>query len=242
MIPQFEVLLEDVVPTSYVPWVPRPGEIDEEGFGNFRGTWALGRVPQREAHEVLGAESELVSFVDALAGDAAMYDQLAAALESGDPADLPDHATRGDAWAQLEPYFGYTWLRGLELGVAGLVMALATIGGCHPAASCRAHTSRNSWSPYPVVLLAADEFRARHLERHVGRAGCGFAIDSGRPEFLAIGAPSVRPMMSLAREILANAAEFRRPRGAARTRRPRRVGYEQGVLDLFGRGSGSDRR
>jgi len=85
---------------------------------------------------------------------------------------------RGPAWEELETYFGDSRLGGLELGVAGLATALATIGGCFPAASCRAHSSKQSWSPYPVVLLATDEFRTRRLETDVASAGCGFVVDA----------------------------------------------------------------
>ena len=84
---------ENSVPAGYAPWVPRPDEVNEEGFGFFIGTWALGRVPLREAREVVDAESAIASLVDALAGDDYTYEEIAGAVESSNAADVPDDVT-----------------------------------------------------------------------------------------------------------------------------------------------------
>jgi hypothetical protein len=92
-------------------------------------------------------------------------------------------------------------LEGLELGVAGLVYALASVG-CVPAASCRGHSRPHAWAERPIVLLAADRARAEWLRPLVSGAGCGFCLDDVRPQILGIEAPSIDEMTALARLVL----------------------------------------
>jgi hypothetical protein len=79
-------------------------------------------------------------------------------------------------------------LGGLELGVAGLVHALASVG-CFPAASCRGHSGPEAWARHPVVYLAVDRPRASVLEQFVQVAGYGFGVDLERSDLLIIEGP-----------------------------------------------------
>ncbi len=65
-------------------------------------------------------------------------------------------------------------LADLELSVAGLVCALATVR-IIPAASCRGHTGQRPWSEVPVVLFATTEYSARALQPLVEATGCSLS-------------------------------------------------------------------
>jgi hypothetical protein len=232
VIPCFDTEVDASIPPDLMYWTPRSADIDdEEGFGGFQGTWALGRMSAREAGDLLAADVELVSIADELVDDELVYEDLARALESSDHTSVPHQLRTGAAWERLEPHVDGMELRlgGLELGVAGLVGALAAIGGCFPAASCRAH-AEHSWSPYPVVLLAADRHRVETLAPLVAASGCGFAVDPYRPALVAIMAGSVVPMLELGQKVLSDLGRFRRARGAPRRRAHPRT--EQGTFEF----------
>lgn len=194
-------------------WTPRGDEVDEEsGIGFFQDTWLIRNVPVRDAWDVVEEERQLVDAIDELASTAEDFERLAGIAEYGaldDPAyELSDaERTVLSEWVSEFP----ANLGGLELGVAGLVRALATVR-IIPGASCRSHPER-SWSDAPVVLFAANEFRARALEPLVADSGCTFGIDEVRPELLVVRGTTVRNLMALAEGILENRQAFVQKRG-----------------------------
>ena len=236
MVPKFEASLSPTLPIGLAYWTPSPSDLSDEGFGCFRDTWTIGRLTKREAKDQLEADRALVQLADRLADSADTYEQVAGAIESGDLEDLPDPLRGALAPFAQELADGSSDLAGLELGVSGLVAVIASIGGCFTAASCRAHVGGHTWSPYPVVLLAADQFRSEQLATLVADTGCGFATDAARPELLVIGATSVESMLDLGERILQNHRHFARPR-AQRAERLKQVPsrqreVEQGEFDL----------
>jgi hypothetical protein len=207
MIPETSISIDPTLPERLTFWVPEPEDIDEEGFGFLRGTWAITDVTADEATAVTEAERAIVEDLNDLAKDFLTFDKLAGAVERGwaediDALDL-EPAQKSRLARLLDPELdGYAPLEGLEVGVAGLVMALAA-GGMYPAASCRSHPDSYSWSDRPVVLFAADRQRALEVSRLVERSRCGFAVDDARPELLVIEARSIIHTMRLAESILA---------------------------------------
>jgi hypothetical protein len=226
IVPHYDIELDASLPETAEYLLPRGNEITEEGFGFFRDTWAIPRLLRTEACAIIKAERTLLEVADRVASTADEFEAVCAALESGDDNVLPDGFDSGAAHAEIEPNISeeVSLLGGLDLGVAGLVAALSAIGGIRTAASCRSHGSR-SWSPHPVVLFAADRYRAERLQPLVQATGCGFAIDGARPQLLCIVAPSVSNLAALAATVLDSAATFRRPRGS------KKQGSTQ--LDLF---------
>ena len=117
------------------------------------------------------------------------------------------------------PDSDYDPLDGLEVGVAGLSLALSAVG-CLTAASCRSHPTEHSWSDYPVVLFAAPPWRVEILAQMLAPERCG--LGAGR-DMLSIYAASVRHMHNLAERILAERARLRRrPEHLKPRRTPRR--------------------
>jgi hypothetical protein len=121
----------------------------------------------------------------------------------------------------------YVPLDGLEIGVAGLAHALASVG-CLTAASCRSHVSDRSWSDCPVVFFAAPAWRLELLADLIAAAGCGLEADRG---MLPIVAPSIVHMHALGEKIVAERGSFRRKPDHWRSpRRSERLSQPQ--LDL----------
>ncbi|MEH3138812.1 MAG: hypothetical protein PGN37_01270 [Mycobacterium kyogaense] len=199
MIPEVVVSGESQIPPQATFWLPDTSELNEEGIGYFRGVWTIVDVSPSEAQEVIEQEQALVALVDHLSANAEDFDRLAHCIEHWDPDEEAIEApSRETAILNAAPSdFEFSPLRGLELGVAGLVYALAA-NGIVPAASCRGHLGSHAWSESPVVLFAADESHARGLEMPVQGAGCFFDIDPARPELLAVGGKSITNLMRLA--------------------------------------------
>ncbi len=216
MIPTFTCEGASSLPANFDFWTPRPTDIDEEGFGcNFRDTWYLSRVPAREARHVVELETTLLDLADLISTDENVFEDLASAIEFGDLGDAPDGCRTHAGWARLEQVLGEDEgapFGGLEIGVAGLAVALASTPGCFPAASCRAHSNPRSWASHPVVLVACDKFRATRLAELLAEHECGFEVDPDRAELLVVGAGSVRAMNTLAGSVLATRSAFREPR------------------------------
>lgn len=61
--------------------MPRREEISEEGFGWFRSTWFLGRVPIDEAAEVVAEEASLMAWLDEMAQTDDEFEALATTIE-----------------------------------------------------------------------------------------------------------------------------------------------------------------
>lgn len=194
------------LPAAAAFWMPKPDEIDEEGFGYFRDTWLIKHVRVGEAREIMVAERRTAEVVGELADNVEDFERLAQVAESGG-IDDPAHNLSGLERAALgEVVSDIPELGGLELGVAGLAHALATVR-ILPAASCRSHPER-SWSDAPVVLVAATEFRAEALQPLVEASGCTFAIDEYRPELLVVRGVSIVNTMALADAVINNRKDF----------------------------------
>jgi hypothetical protein len=235
VIPRVNSGLSAEVPPEATFWTPHHSEIDDEGFSYFHNSWYLGRVPVGDARAVIEMEAAMLKLVDHLANDEADFDALATLLETGELSSLPARLNTDELREMLDPLLSadddVPLLQCLDFGVAGLSYALASIPGFFPAASCRGNHGPTTWSRYPVVVFAADEFRVRVLVRLVLDAGCGFAVDSARPDLLAVGADSIRDTISLAHSVVASRSAFRRPRSEIRKHR-KGVDSSQGVLDL----------
>lgn len=208
------------LPDEATYWMPRSDDISEDGIGYFRGTWLIRDERVRLARAVVREERRITDLLAGLPADAARFDELARAVESGygdagDPSGygltpverrLLGECVSGDEPAPLE---------GLELGVAGLTYALATVR-IIPAASCRGHVGDRAWSTAPVVLFAATRFRAEALQRLAATTGCRFDIDPARADLLCVSAASITQMMDLAGAVLAARSTFVQPRARAR--------------------------
>jgi hypothetical protein len=228
VIPRRTFEVDSTIPEGHVYWVPRRVDIDEEGFDGFRDTWVL-RSGLREARDVVHAERELIDVAGRLAQDPTEFEAIASALESNDPASLPERLQSGPEFALIEMHFDdVSPIGGLEIGVAGLSYAMAAVG-CHPAASCRSHDGGHSWSERPVVFFAASRHRADVLAGLVRESGCGFGFDPGHSQLLLIEAQSIEEMARLATLVLEHRDEFVQRKGS---RQPRGRSATQVVLDL----------
>lgn len=200
------------LPVGAAFWMPKPSEITEEGFGFFRDTWPITGISAGYADDIVSTERSIADVVNALADDEDDFERLAVIAESGgidDPAnEISDreHALLSEVVSDIPD------LEGLELGVAGLAYALASVR-ILPAASCRSHTER-TWSDAPVVLFASTDYRARALQPLVEESACTFAIDQARPELLVVRGSSIENTMALAKLISENRKTFVQPRGS----------------------------
>jgi hypothetical protein len=160
----------------------------------------------------------MANVVDRMTTTADDFDRLAYVVEGGyDPDDPYEDgvmtATERAVLDELVSDNGPSSLESLELGVAGLVYALATVR-IIPAASCRGHPGDRAWSDRPVVLFATTEYRARALQPLVEAANCRFVMDAARPELLAVAGRSIQDKMALADAVLGSRRTFVRPRPA----------------------------
>jgi hypothetical protein len=141
MFPRAHVEVEISIPAGDDYWVPKPSEIGEEGFGDFRGVWPIVEATTRLTADVIEDERVAAEYIDAHASTPEEFEKLAREIESYSPSleeseALEFAADLGSAWGGFE---------GLELGVAGLTYALSN-AGFYPAASCRSHQDGHSWS------------------------------------------------------------------------------------------------
>ncbi|SCF34694.1 hypothetical protein GA0074695_5877 [Micromonospora viridifaciens] len=226
MIPRLELELSDDLPADARYWMPPPDEVDFEGgtgIGFFQDVRLIINVAPDEAQQIAADEREILRIVDSLSPDGATFERLANLVEFYDPDDAESSGVGPAAFERLEQYLDeWSPLQGLELGVAGIAHALASVG-CIPVASCRSHVAQYSWADRPVVYFAADEPHGRWLEPLVRQAGCGFAIDDERPDFLLLEAPSITEMTRLTAAILRE-SETGWPTWLSRTYEP--VGLE----------------
>ncbi len=208
MYPTADIDLDPSLPASAEYWEPDPEEIDEfEGFGLFQDVWPIIDVSVDDAIAVAREDGLLCQVVGVLAQDAADFDVLAAAVETGSAGE--DDEITAENLQALAPYLtGKAALEGLEAGVAGLVYALSA-AGMYPAASCRGHPELDSWSAIPVVMFAADRVHAEALQPLVESSECGFDLDPVRPELLVINGRSVKDTLRLAHAVLNSIDVFR---------------------------------
>lgn len=202
MIPRADIEIESGIPAGATFWTPEPEDIGDEGFGFFQDVWPILDVSPSEAADVIDAERVAVAFADAGSTNQREFEDLAKAVEDEYPYELSDDAPafmRESNWSGLES---------LDLGVAGLVYALAACG-FFPAASCRSHhNGLRQWSDYPVVMFAADKAHAVKLQPLVEANGCGLEDDGARSDLLCVYAPSIVEMMNLATALLDASNEF----------------------------------
>ncbi len=218
-------MLQSMYPTAEVPgsvelpadatyWMPKRSELGDEGIGFFRDVWTIIDVPLRNARELIRTERQLATAVSEVAQTAEDFNRLAGIVEYGlDDDDYevdisPVERARLDPVLHEEPQ-----LEGLEVGVAGLVLALGAVGMV-PAASCRGHCIERPWSPRPVVYVATTEYRARALADLIKPTGCRFGIDSTRHDLLVVAGRSIEDTMALAEAVLAARQTFVQPRSA----------------------------
>ena len=137
MIPRVDTEIESSLPEGATFWTPSDEDLgSDEGFGFFRDVWLIFDVSADEAEAILRSEADLVSAVDELARDPVEFDQIAKAIEEGDREHLPERLQTMSMKGPIQTCLEHkeSTLEGLELGVAGLVYALASVG-CFPAAS-----------------------------------------------------------------------------------------------------------
>jgi hypothetical protein len=208
------------IPGDATFWMPKPEDIDIDGIGAFfHDTWLIKDVPVREARRLVQEERRIAAVVGHLANTAEDFDRLAHAVEDGYDPDEPGggHDISPNERAELGEFMLSNMvpaLESLELGVAGLVYALATVR-IIPAASCRGHPGNRAWSDVPVVLFATTEYRARALQPLVESTDCRFGIDPARPDLLAVTGRSILDTMALADAVLGSRRTFVRPRMSA---------------------------
>ncbi|CCQ45852.1 hypothetical protein ARTSIC4J27_1810 [Pseudarthrobacter siccitolerans] len=208
MHPVFRTELSSDFPAGATFKPPKPSEIDEEGFGNFRDVVDLRGTTVKEARTYLAAHRRVLEFLDALATNPDDFEEYAQAFENSNAEDA------GLSGAAADQIYGLIEsqdcdLGGLELGVGALAYALSA-GKMFPAASCRSHVAR-SWAPYPVVYFASIRPRAELLRDLIPEngSGCGFDVDPDRPELLVVAAPSLVDILDLAQSVVDNVAKFR---------------------------------
>lgn len=206
MHPVFHPELSSDLPAGATFKTPKPSEIDEEGFGNFRDVVDLRGTKAKEARTYLAAHRRVFEFIDALAAAPDEFEEYAGAFEVGSAADAGLSGRTADQIDDLIESQDCD-LGGLELGVGALAYAISA-GKMFPAASCRSHVAR-SWAPYPVVYFASNRPRAELLRDLIRHNGCGFDSDSDRPELLLVAAPSLVDILDVAQAVLDNVAKFR---------------------------------
>lgn len=183
-------------------WLPSAEELEnEEGFGPFRDTWVIRDIPLDIARDMVDEEALVIGCVDALTATAAEFDALLGAIESDDISSLPDAVRQTVASSDvLFSLLGRELApgAGLDLGIAGLVYALAATGS-FPAASCRGHSGDLPWSEFPIVRLSATLETAGYLLDVAADIGCGIMYEE---PLLTIWAPSVLEVMRMASSLL----------------------------------------
>jgi hypothetical protein len=226
MFPRAHVEVEISIPAGDDYWVPKPSEIGEEGFGDFRGVWPIVEATTRLTADVIEDERVAAEYIDAHASTPEEFEKLAREIESYSPSleeseALEFAADLGSAWGGFE---------GLELGVAGLTYALSN-AGFYPAASCRSHQDGHSWSANPVVLFAGDKPRTLLLQPLVRDSGCGLRADYTRGDFLYVYAPSIRETMALATNLYQHRVPLRKlPKTGRKQSPPRPKALSQPTL------------
>lgn len=207
MHPVADTDLTETIPEGATFWTPKPSEIDEEGFGFFRDVTDLRGTTAADARGFLAAHVRVFNFIDSRASTVEDFDGYASAFEN-DSAE--DDGLTGEIGTEIDDFIDAEdcYLGNLELGVGALAYVLSA-AKMFPAASCRSHTGTMSWSPFPVVYVAASAQRAELLQKLVRESGCGFTEDPARSELLVIGSCSIPPMLVLTEKIVENLSEFR---------------------------------
>lgn len=218
MIPTLDVTVSADIPESATFWVPSEEELPEPGvecsIGGYLGeTWYVSDVSVDDAARVVRGEMTCLGFADRFSTDAASFEAIVSAIESGYTDSLPAELRISDMAADLRELIGdgtyaAEVFGGIELGVAGLVAALNATGYV-TSASCRGHhtADRQPWADHPVVYFATGRRAASRLAPLVEAAGCGLTIDEERPDLLIIEAPSIACTVRLAHALIADVVD-----------------------------------
>lgn len=156
---------------------------------------------------MIETERSLVGLVDQASRNAAEFEAMARAVETGELENLPNGYVAENPHSDIVRFLSaideeQSTLDALELGVAGLAYALSSVG-CFTAASCRSHYSDHSWADRPVVFFAAERPTVHWLTPLVQDSGCGFADGSDRAvRLLVMQAPSITNFLDLAQGIV----------------------------------------
>ncbi|MGA5517676.1 hypothetical protein ACPCK2_15750 [Streptomyces pseudogriseolus] len=210
MIPSVDIDVDPSFPAALAMGLPDEENVDEEGYGYFRGVWTIGEVSHEEAVSMIQEERRLVTLVDRTSRTQAEFEAMAKAVEEGEldylPAGYAAQHPDSELVRVVDEYAeDGSPLDALELGVAGLSYALTSVG-CFTAASCRSHYSGRSWSDRPVIFFAAERPTVHWLTPLLRQSGCGFADGSDRADrLLIVEAPSVTNFMDLASRIIQQA-------------------------------------
>lgn len=210
-IPADTKTLSVELPPEHCFGLPEPEEIHEDGFGFFSGVWRIVGGTFEDATLFLDQEEAIFRLVAEASNSADEFEEWAAwaefynsdaGLEWG---DAPPDEAMGQ---RIDEEMNYeASLLGLDLGVAGLVHALAA-AGFYPAASCRGHAATPTWSARPVVLFASTLEAAQLLQPLVLASGCGFVDGSGNGTLIGVEATSIEHTIALARAILDNGVKL----------------------------------
>jgi hypothetical protein len=189
--PKFDVEVVREVDPGALGW-PEPGEAqDETGLGCNRSYIDLRRQSWAEARRAIDLESQLIERIESASDPEAEYGLVEDELFESDEG-----------------------LYGLDLGIAGAVIALSA-AGCVPFASCNAGAfGGRHHESYPVIVFYA---RAEAVEALLA-AAAEADIGMGGGEWLDAYTDDIRKMTRFAAALCARSGAFR----AARKRRPAR--------------------
>ncbi|GGW68498.1 hypothetical protein CP966_24730 [Streptomyces galilaeus] len=211
MIPTVDMDVDPAFPADLTMGLPDEEDVaEDEGYGCFRDVWTIGEVSRDEAVRMIEEERRLITLVDQASRTHAEFEAMAQAVEAAELDYLPAGYVAQHPNSELVRVVGDNAedgspLDALELGVAGLSYALASVG-CFTAASCRSHCSDDSWSDRPVIFFAAERSTAEWLTPLVRQSGCGYADGSKRGDrLLTVEAPSITNFMDLANRIVQQA-------------------------------------
>ena len=176
MYPRSDIELNPELPAAADFWTPDPRDVDEnDGFGNFDNVWAILNVSVEHAWRVFRRDRFFCTLVASLAANEQEFDVLASVAETGS-ADEVEGITPDQLSALVGHFPEAEELEDLEIGVAGLVYALAA-AGMYPAASCRGHADPNAWSKLPVVSSQQIVHMLRHCNLSSRRQVAGLQLN-----------------------------------------------------------------
>jgi hypothetical protein len=170
---------------------PTEEDLEYGGFGSRQYSVALVLdATWEQALEELTRERAAVGRIAMEATSAGEFDSLA--REEEETLEYIDDPNEGFVTAP-------------DLGMNAACVALCA-AGCVTAASCRGHPDPNSWADRPIILMTADQHRARLLEVLARESDCGLAsTDDGR---LKLWAASLDEMLLFAEVLIAHRQRF----------------------------------
>lgn len=204
MIPQVQTRVVRSIPSGLT--LPDEDEIDPEtGPGGSENTWLIRDTPIGEAQAMVEHERRVIEAVDTIASDFDDFVRLVDWFESGDTDDRTDLVHLAD---QIEPLEDLLFcggsLEGLDLGVAGLTLALSAIGALPE------RSGRGDEETGPHVRIWTTPAIGRRLLRLCEAADCSVAAVP-HDRTIEIWAPSVRHTNTLAALLVPRVAVLPEP-------------------------------